>query len=119
MSGRKSVDKGKAREREVVQLLRVTFDLTCRTGHMQGEGGKHRKPDVIGVPGLYLSVKGGKAPRVLEAVEEARKEAKGRRVVPAVAFRRDGRGPWWVAVPLDTFRDVWAEHLDATAKGDL
>jgi len=103
MSGRRSVDKGKAREREVVRILRVSFPRAARTGHAQGEGKAHRRPDVDGVPGVWLSVKSGRAPRVLDAVDEAAEAAGG--LTPAVAFRRDGWPGWFVAVPLATFRD--------------
>lgn len=114
--GRKSVDKGKAREREVVGIMRERFERASRSGHAQGEGGKHARPDVEGIPSVWLSVKGGKAPRVLDAVEEARKATRsGERLVagtvPAVAFRRDRGGAWFVAVPLEVFRDLWDAHL--------
>jgi hypothetical protein len=114
--GRSQVEKGKAREREVVAVMRYRFDRAQRSGHAQGEGGKHKRCDVEGVPHVWLSVKGGKAPRVLEAVEEARKATwHGRQfldgTVPAVAFRRDRDPRWFVAVPLEVFRDLWDAHL--------
>jgi hypothetical protein len=112
MSGRKSVDKGKAREREVVKLARIYFPEAARTGHAQGEGGAHRRPDVDGLPGVWLSVKGGAAPRVLDAVDEAC-EAVGQAGddIPAVAFRRDGCGEWFVAVPLAHFLGLTLDDL--------
>lgn len=99
MSGRRSVDKGKAREREVLQLVRERAPWASRTGHQQGEGGEHRKPDIDMGRGVWLSVKGGKAPRVLDAVVEAADAADDR--IPIVAFRRDGWGSWWAALPLE------------------
>lgn len=111
--GRRSVDKGKAREREVVAIMRECFDRAQRSGHAQGEGGERKRCDVEGVPSVWLSVKGGKAPRVLDAVQEAqraRDEGSGQRV-PVVAFRRDGDGEWFAAVPLIVFRDLWDRHL--------
>jgi len=104
MSGRRSVDKGKAREREVVRILRVSFPHAARTGHAQGEGKAHRRPDLDGIPGVWLSIKSGRAPRVLDAVEEAA-EAAGY-LSPAVAFRRDGWPGRFVAVPLARWRDM-------------
>lgn len=115
MSGRKSVTKGKEREREVVKLARVYFPEAARTGHAQGEGGAHRRPDVDGIPGVWLSVKGGAAPRVLDAVEEASEAVGDGGDTPAVAFRRDGAGEWWVAVPLAHFLGL---HLDDQRKDD-
>jgi hypothetical protein len=114
--GRSQVEKGKAREREVVAIMRERFDRAQRSGHAQGEGGKHKRCDVEGIPHVWLSVKGGKAPRVLEAVDEARKATGSEArllagTVPAVAFRRDRGGPWFVAVPLTVFRDLWDLHL--------
>lgn len=114
--GRRAVEKGKAREREVVRLLRVSFPRAARTGHAQGEGGAHRRPDVDGVPGVWLSVKGGRSPRVLDAVDEAHKAMPYPREVrfgfydpmPVVAFRRDGQGTWTAAIPLNTFRELLA-----------
>ena len=108
MGGRSSVTKGKEREREVVEEVRRRFPLARRTGHQQGEGGQHQRPDVEGIPGVWLSVKSGKAPRVLDALQEA-DDAAGIDLTPAVAFRRD-RGRWWVAVPLGYWLDREADH---------
>lgn len=105
--GRGAVNKGKAMEREAVAIVRRRFPMAQRTGHQQGEGGKHKRPDIDGVPGVWLSVKSGKAPRVLPALEEA-DAAAGIDLTPAVAFRRD-RGRWWVAVPLSYWLDREAD----------
>lgn len=115
MSGRASVTKGKEREREVVRLARIYFPRAARTGHAQGEGRAHRRPDVDGIPGVWLSVKGGAAPRVLDAVEEVAEAVEGSDATPAVAFRRDRAGEWFVAVPLAHFLgltrdDVGRDH---------
>jgi hypothetical protein len=115
MSGRASVTKGKEREREVVKLARIFFPEAARTGHAQGEGGAHRRPDVDGIPGVWLSVKAGAAPRVLDAVAEASEAVGHGDEVPVVAFRRDGSGEWWAAVPLAHFLGL---TLDNERRGE-
>lgn len=113
--GRSQVEKGKAREREVVTIMRERFDAS-RSGHAQGEGGKHKRCDVEGVPHVWMSVKGGKKPGVLAAVREAKAATRSEArllagTVPVVAFRQDGDGEWFAALPLKVFRDLWDAHL--------
>lgn len=91
------VRKGKAREREVVALARAAgFPEAQRTG-----------PDVSGVPDAWVSVKGGRYPRPLPALAEARRDAAPSARVPLVAFRGD-RGEWFGAVPLAALLDLMA-----------
>jgi hypothetical protein len=111
--GRSQVEKGKAREREVVAIMRECFDRAQRSGHAQGEGGRWKRPDVEGIPSVWLSVKGGARPPVLAAVKEAQRARDTGRGggVPVVAFRQDGDGEWFAALPLTVFRDLWDRHL--------
>lgn len=107
MARNRQAEKGKALEREVVALAREHFPDAYRTGHAQGEGGAHARPDIEGIPGAWLSVKGGHRVRVVTALEEARAAAHaelrakrtGTARVPVVAFRQD-RDEWCAALPL-------------------
>tara|TARA_Y100000034_G_C6815249_1_gene366714 strand:+ start:585 stop:920 length:336 start_codon:yes stop_codon:yes gene_type:complete len=91
-------DKGKAGEREVVNLLKNN-GFEARRGQ-QFKGTKD-SPDVIhNIPGVHLEVKRREALSLYPALEKARDEAHPD--MPVVFHRRNGK-PWVAIMYADDF----------------
>ncbi len=103
MSGRKSRDKGKRGEREVVNILQsLGFDAK-RRGQLQA--GREDVPDVLAKSKLITLAVEVKFPKKLPAfvngaIEQA--EQASRYGLPVV-FMRENNGQWYVAMTLSRF----------------
>ena len=103
MSGRKSRDKGKRGEREVVQILKsLGFDAK-RRGQLQA--GREDVPDVLAkneYVALAIEVKfPKKLPAFVVGAMEQAEKASGYGF--PVVFMRENRGRWYVMMTLSRF----------------
>ena len=99
MSGRRSRQKGKRGERQVVHLFRDA-GYNARRGDSQSRGA--READVEDT-GFWIEVKIGKRPLIRRAIEQAQRDTDGR---PPIVFWRDDRGPWRVDMGADTLLTI-------------
>lgn len=119
---RRSANKGKAGELEVVDLLTVELALPpgkLRRGRQ--EWGAHQEPDVVGVDGWWCEVKRQQGPRfgawlllLLEHITRARSKAN-----PLLLWRRDRSTIWWAVVRLTDWAALVRERahlLDENAR---
>ena len=106
---KRSRDKGKRGEREVVALFK-SHGFEARRGQ-QYRGGPD-SPDVIhDVPGLHVEVKFREHNSIYAALEWASRDA-GPENAPVV-FVRKLRKPWVVVMDADDFLDLMEERRDA------
>ena len=95
--GQKEQRKGAAGERELTQILRDN-GFPCERGGSQTYGSV---PDVTGLPGIHIECKRQERLNLLEAVEQAQRDAsRFEDGLPAV-FHRRNRSPWLVTMPLE------------------
>lgn len=99
--GKASRDKGARGEREAAEKLTEVTGLPWRRSLVQTRMGGAEAPDVVcdELPGLHCEVKRGKRINLWAALEQAKRDADGKRV-PFVLARKD-RGKWVVLVELD------------------
>jgi len=88
-------EKGKRGERELAKMLQALFGAACRRGQqysgIEGE-------DVVGLEGIHIECKRVEKLNVLNAVEQAVRDAAGD-VIPIVCHRKDKK-PWLMTVEL-------------------
>lgn len=95
--GKKQQRKGADGERELTDLLRRE-GYSCERGGSQTFGSV---PDVIGLPGIHIECKRQERLNLLEAVEQAQRDAaRFEDGLPAV-FHRRNRSPWLVTMTLE------------------
>ena len=105
---KRSRDKGKRGEREVVALFK-SHGFEARRGQ-QYRGGPD-SPDVIhDVPGLYVEVKFREQTSLFVALEQASRDAAPEDA--PVVFVRKLRKPWVVVMDADDFLDLMEERRD-------
>jgi len=98
----KSIEKGKAGERELAALLRK-YGFEARRG--QQFSGSPDSPDVVhSIDGLHIEVKRVERLNAYEALDQASGDA-GKDEVPIVFHRRNKRD-WMVIMWADDFLDT-------------
>ncbi len=114
-----SRDKGKAGEREVVNILRGRGHTSRRTAPMQaaratlaaltGEPELSKQyADVDGLDGYHLEVKRCETLSLPAWTRQAEADAAGSGNVPVVVYRQS-RQPWRVSLTLDALLDLYEE----------
>ncbi len=100
--GKRSRDKGKRGEREVVKLYAELWpDLDFRRGLQSRRGDDD--PDIVGAPHrLWTEVKRGQSFRLRGSLRQA-EEASPDDALPIVVCRRD-RAPWHVYMRWETLQ---------------
>ena len=107
-----SRQKGARGEREWRDQLREAGYNAHRGQQFSGANGD---PDVVcdDLPWIHFEVKRCKQLRLTEAMEQAKRDAKGK--VPVVAHKRD-REDWMVTLPAEEFWPLLrGDHLDEQA----
>lgn len=102
--GKKSLDKGKAGEREVARLIRGSF-FRARRGQQFSGGGD--SPDIVhNIPGIHIEVKRTERFNLYAALQQATEDAKGSAEVPVVFHRKSGK-KWVAVVPAEHY--LWLQ----------
>jgi Holliday junction resolvase len=91
--------KGKAAEREVVNILKEMGFKNCKRG-LQFQGGGADVADVVGIKGVHFEVKRTETLQFWQAFKQAVTDASVKKELPAVVFRRN-RSPWIIAIELN------------------
>ena len=95
--GKRSRDKGKRRELELVHILNDNGFETRRGYVFQGE------PDIVGLKGFHVEVKGVESLNVRKALKQSIDDAEKRKDgVPILAWKKSNE-PWTVTLLLDDF----------------
>ena len=94
--------KGGRGERELARVLQG-YGYDAHRG-MQFQGGPD-SPDVTGLPGVHIECKRVERLNIMEAYQQAERDAQGLRI-PAV-FHRRNRGKWMVTLSLDDFMEIY------------
>ncbi|MEE9598193.1 MAG: hypothetical protein V3V96_15585 [Acidiferrobacterales bacterium] len=104
--GKKSRDKGKHGEREVVQLLRA-HGIKARRGQQFAGGGD--SPDIVhNIPDVHIEVKRRETFNLYESLDQAMKDA-GLFDTSVVFYRKNNR-PWVVVLDAEDFLNIMAER---------
>lgn len=94
--------KGGRGERELAHVLQ-SYGYDAHRGQ-QFQGGPD-SPDVTGLPGVHIECKRVERLNIMEAYQQAERDAQGLRI-PAV-FHRRNRGKWMVTLSLDDFMEIY------------
>lgn len=106
MSGEYSRNKGKSGERELAAKLRE-HGFNARRG--QQYCGANGDADVIGLPGIHIEVKRTEKFRMYEALDQARRDAKGEEL--PVVFTRKNECDWVACLRIDDFMALYKETI--------
>lgn len=107
--GRKSREKGKRGERELVhELQRFGFTETRRS---QQYCGSAESADLVGLPGVHIECKRMESFSPYKALEQAAGDSAGTSNLPAVMHRRNGQ-PWIVVMTLNDWAKLYQAYLD-------
>lgn len=98
--GKKSRNKGKRRELELVHILRDQgFDV--RRGYVF-----NNEPDIVGLDGFHLEVKGVESLNVRKALKQSIEDSEKRKDgMPIVVWKKSNE-PWTVTLLLDDFLQI-------------
>lgn len=97
--------KGARFERELAGILREKYGYKARrTAQYCGNTGE--AADVVGLPGLHIEAKHQERMSLYDWVDQAKRDAKGSRKLPAV-FHRKNHAEILVTMPLDSFMTVY------------
>jgi len=92
-----SRDKGKRFEREAAKAITATFGVEAKRG-IQFKGGDE-SPDIItGLKGLHFEVKAVEKLNLMEAFEQAKRDAKAN--IPVVMHKKNRTG-WFLTMRLE------------------
>ena len=107
MSGETSRNKGANGERELANILRDVYGYPVRRGMVfLGQS------DLIGLSGIHPEVKRVERLNIVEAMEQAKREAEKREDGLPVVFHRRNRTEWLVTMRLEDWMDLYGEWAD-------
>lgn len=113
-----SKSKGKRGELDLVYSLRdAGFPEVRRTAQYCGKA--TGTADLVGLPGVHVEAKNVERLNIWSALAQSKRdvEADGNGDIPAVFFKRNRSGGWYVAVPLSDFIRLYAQS--DLCKGDV
>lgn len=106
--GMKSKRKGKAGELELARKLRE-YGYNCgRTAQYNGKA-EDGEADLRGLPGIHIECKRVEKLNLYDAVNQAKRDSEGTDDLPVV-FHRRNHHEWLVAMPLDSFIEIYREY---------
>ena len=101
--GKSSQRKGASGERELAELLR-DYGYNAERGGSLTFG---KTPDVTGLPGIHIEVKRTERLNVLEAYQQAVRDAERfQDGIPAL-FHRRNRSPWLVTMSFEDWMKIY------------
>lgn len=102
--GKSSKARGKRSELSLVHALRdAGFTEARRTAQYCGKA--TGTADLVGLPGVHVEAKNVERLNIWSALAQSKRdaEADGNGDIPAVFFKRNRSGGWYVATPLEDF----------------
>ena len=101
--GKTSQRKGAGGERELAAILRAHGYDVERGGSLTFGS----MPDVVGLPGVHIECKRVEKLNVLEAYQQAARDAEAFRDGTPVLFHRRNRSPWLVTLSLVDWLEMY------------
>lgn len=109
--------KGKTGELELARKLREYGYEARRTVQYNGKE-EDGQADLLGLPGVHIECKRTERLNLYEAVNQAKRDSKGREELPVV-FHRKNNSEWLAILPLDSFIEIYREYAsDLLLKGE-
>ena len=100
--------KGKAGELELARKLKEHGYGDARRSVQYNGKEEEGQADLLGLPGLHIECKRTEKLSLYDAVNQAKRDSKGKDQIPAV-FHRRNRCEWLVIIPLDDFMKIYRE----------
>lgn len=114
-----SKSKGKRGELDLVHsLCDAGFPEVRRTAQYCGKA--TGTADLVGLPGVHIEAKNVERLNIWSALAQSKRDAEaeeGKGEIPAVFFKRNRSGGWYVAMPLSDFVRLYASS--DLCKGDV
>lgn len=106
-----SLNKGKAGERELANILKTYGYDTRRSQQFSGLGDS--SADVIGLPNIHIESKRTEVGhgKTYEWLDQAQRDSKGTSNIPCV-FHRKNRKEWLVTLTLEDFMRMYQNKND-------
>lgn len=102
---RKSQRKGRAAELELAHILQG-HGYDVQTGKAVSYG---TTPDLTGLPGIHVECKRNERLNILEAMEQAQRDAARFQDGAPAVFHRRNRSPWLVTMGLDDWMEMYGK----------
>lgn len=99
--------KGKTGELELARKLKEHGYDVRRSVQYNGKE-EDGQADLLGLPGIHIECKRTEALRLYEAVEQAKRDSKGKNQIPVV-FHRKNNCEWLAIMTLDDFMEIYRE----------
>lgn len=99
--------KGKTGELELARKLKEHGYDVRRSVQYNGKE-EDGQADLLGLPGIHIECKRTEVLRLYEAVEQAKRDSKGKNQIPVV-FHRKNNCEWLAIVPMDNFMELYRE----------
>ena len=99
--------KGKTGELELARKLKEHGYDARRSVQYNGKE-EEGQADLLGLPGIHIECKRTEALRLYEAVDQAKRDSKGKNQIPVV-FHRKNNCEWLAIMPLDGFMELYRE----------
>lgn len=99
--------KGKDGELELACKLREHGYNVRRSVQYNGKE-EDGQADLLGLPGIHIECKRTERLNLYEAVDQAKRDSKGKNQIPVV-FHRRNKCQWLAIMPLDDFMKIYRE----------
>lgn len=109
--------KGKDGELELASKLREHGYNVRRSVQYNGKE-EEGQADLLGLPGIHIECKRTESLRLYEAVDQAKRDSKGKNQIPVV-FHRKNKCEWLAIMPLDDFMKIYREWEAGQAQEDV
>lgn len=108
--------KGKDGELELAQKLREHGYNARRSVQYNGKE-EDGQADLLGLPGIHIECKRTERLNLYDAMDQAKRDSKGKSQIPAV-FHRRNFCEWLVVLCLDDFMTIYREYEAGMKDGD-
>lgn len=105
--GRKSQRKGRTGEKELAAILNNAGYTDVKAGEPMQFGSV---PDVYGLDGIHIECKRVEKLNLLNAIDQAERDAARFMDGEPAVFHRRNRAPWIVSMPLESWLKMYAEY---------
>lgn len=99
--------KGKTGELELAKKLKEHGYDARRSVQYNGKE-EEGQADLLGLPGIHIECKRTEKLSLYDAVNQAKRDSKGKNQIPAV-FHRRNKCEWLVIMTLDDFMEIYRE----------
>ena len=99
--------KGKTGELELARKLKEHGYDVRRSVQYNGKE-EEGQADLLGLPGIHIECKRTEALRLYEAVDQAKRDSRGKNKIPIV-FHRKNNCEWLAIMSVDDFMEIYKE----------